>query len=62
MNKLKHTLHGHSDSVNFANFTCEKTKVVSGSNDRTFKIWDINNGSCFKTVNTASAVKCSEVF
>ncbi|GFX90189.1 autophagy-related protein 16 [Trichonephila clavipes] len=39
--KIKHTLTGHSNKVMSAKFLGETGKVVSGSHDRTLKIWDL---------------------
>lgn len=47
--KLKRTLTGHSAKVLSAKFLGVPNKVASGSQDRTIKIWDINQGACLKT-------------
>ncbi|KOB78870.1 Autophagy-related protein 16-1, partial [Operophtera brumata] len=38
-----HTLTGHSGKVMAAKFLGEPTKVISGSHDRTLKIWDLRS-------------------
>lgn len=47
--KLKRTLTGHSAKVLSAKFLGVPNKVASGSQDRTIKVWDINQGACLKT-------------
>ncbi len=39
------TLEGHTDGVNTVAITPDSTKIVSGSYDKTLKIWDITNGT-----------------
>lgn len=43
---LQHTLTGHSGKVMAAKFLGEATKVVTGSHDRTLKIWDLRSRAC----------------
>jgi WD40 repeat protein len=38
---LLRTLEGHSDSVNSVAVTSDGTKIVSGSEDKTIKVWDL---------------------
>lgn len=47
--KLRRTLTGHSAKVLSAKFLGVPNKVASGSQDRTIKIWDINQGACLRT-------------
>lgn len=47
--KIQHTLTGHSGKVLAAKFLGEPTKVVTGSHDRTLKIWDLRSRSCICT-------------
>ena len=46
---LQHTLTGHSGKVLAAKFLGDKSKVVSGSHDRTLKIWDLRTLACEQT-------------
>nr|CAD7264068.1 unnamed protein product [Timema shepardi] len=46
---LQHTLTGHSNKVMAAKFLGEPTKVVTGSYDRTLKIWDLRSRACINT-------------
>jgi WD40 repeat protein len=49
----KMTLSGHRDAV-----TClsrDGEKVISGSLDRTIKMWDAKNGDCLSTLDWMSA-------
>lgn len=43
---LQHTLTGHCAKVMAAKFLGEATKVVTGSHDRTLKIWDLRSRAC----------------
>ena len=43
---LQHTLTGHSGKVMAAKFLGEPTKVITGSHDRTLKIWDLRSKMC----------------
>jgi WD40 repeat protein len=42
---LLNTLKGHTDYVYSVAITPDGTKIVSGSDDNTIKVWDLNNGS-----------------
>ncbi len=44
------TLEVHSDWVNSVAFSPDSTKIISGSYDKTIKIWDANTGQCLKTL------------
>lgn len=47
--RLRHTLTGHSGKVMAAKFLGEPSKVVTGSHDRTLKIWDLRSKACVET-------------
>lgn len=42
--KVNHTLLGHTNKVDTVSFSCDKDKCISGSSDRTLRIWDIFKG------------------
>lgn len=42
----KHTLTGHSGKVLSARFLLDNTRIVSGSYDRTLKLWDLRSKVC----------------
>ncbi|NET24944.1 WD40 repeat domain-containing protein [Okeania sp. SIO1I7] len=42
-------LQGHNDSIWSIAFSQDSTKIVSGSSDRTVKIWSSQTGECLKT-------------
>ncbi|XP_066591196.1 autophagy-related protein 16-1 isoform X2 [Prorops nasuta] len=44
-----HTLTGHCGKVLAAKFLGEPSKVVTGSYDRTLKIWDLRSKACIET-------------
>jgi WD40 repeat protein len=48
--KLKRTLHGHTLAVHSLT-TLQNGDLVSGSGDRTIKIWNPNNGKLKRTLN-----------
>ncbi|XP_071452025.1 autophagy-related protein 16-1 isoform X2 [Hetaerina americana] len=47
--RLRHTLTGHCGKVLAAKFLGEPSKVVSGSHDRTLKVWDLRSRACIET-------------
>ncbi|XP_054062858.1 autophagy-related protein 16-1-like [Rissa tridactyla] len=42
-NRLRHTLTGHSGKVLSAKFLLDNARIVSGSHDRTLKLWDLHS-------------------
>jgi len=50
------TLRGHMDYVNFLEVAANGRRAVSGSSDRTLKLWDIAEGTCVETIETDSPV------
>uniref|UniRef100_A0A9J8DHE4 ATG16 autophagy related 16-like 1 (S. cerevisiae) n=1 Tax=Cyprinus carpio carpio TaxID=630221 RepID=A0A9J8DHE4_CYPCA len=44
--RLRHTLTGHSGKVLSARFLLDNTRIVSGSYDRTLKLWDLRSKVC----------------
>ncbi|KAL7933498.1 WD40-repeat-containing domain protein [Trichoderma chlorosporum] len=45
------TLEGHAGSVNSVAFSADHQHIVSGSTDKTIKIWDIATGACIQTLD-----------
>ncbi|KAK1786049.1 hypothetical protein P4O66_017785, partial [Electrophorus voltai] len=61
----KFTLTGHSRKVTAARFMCNLRQVVTGSADRTVKIWDLQRAACIQTIEVlsyCSDVVCSEYY
>ncbi|XP_061189462.1 autophagy-related protein 16-1-like [Saccostrea echinata] len=56
---LKQAFTGHCDKVLAAKFLADSQKIVSGSYDRTLKIWDLQHGSCINTMNAVS--RCNDL-
>ncbi|XP_051962487.1 protein Atg16l2-like [Xyrauchen texanus] len=59
----KVTLTGHSRKVTAARFKYSQRQVVTGSADRTVKIWDLHRAACIQTIKVlsyCSDVVCSE--
>ena len=48
--KCLKTLDGYSSYVESVAYSPDGTKIISGSRDRTIKIWDANTGECLKTL------------
>jgi len=46
MMMLQHTLTGHSGKVLAAKFLSDPNHIVSGSHDRTLKLWDVRTSAC----------------
>ncbi|XP_077397389.1 autophagy-related protein 16-1 isoform X2 [Festucalex cinctus] len=57
--RLRHTLTGHSGKVLSARFLLDNARIVSGSYDRTLKVWDLRSKVCMKTVFTGSS--CNDI-
>uniref|UniRef100_A0A0K8RZ25 Autophagy-related protein 16-1-like n=1 Tax=Crotalus horridus TaxID=35024 RepID=A0A0K8RZ25_CROHD len=49
--RLRHTLTGHSGKVLSAKFLLDKARIVSGSHDRTLKLWDLRSKVCKEAVS-----------
>ncbi|XP_054977820.1 autophagy-related protein 16-1 isoform X3 [Sorex araneus] len=57
--RLRHTLTGHSGKVLSAKFLLDNARIVSGSHDRTLKLWDLRSKVCIKTVFAGSS--CNDI-
>uniref|UniRef100_A0A671TL05 ATG16 autophagy related 16-like 1 (S. cerevisiae) n=1 Tax=Sparus aurata TaxID=8175 RepID=A0A671TL05_SPAAU len=55
--RLRHTLTGHSGKVLSARFLLDNARIVSGSYDRTLKLWDLR--ICCSTVFAGSS--CNDI-
>ena len=49
--KTIHTLSGHRNWVNTAEFSHDSTMVVSGSHDESVRIWSMQTGECIRIIN-----------
>jgi len=47
--KFQHSLLGHLNWVKTACFSPNSKLVLSGSDDKTVKLWDVHNKTCIKT-------------
>ncbi|XP_059476076.1 autophagy-related protein 16-1 [Neocloeon triangulifer] len=57
--RLRHTLTGHSGKVLAAKFLGQSARVVTGSYDRTLKVWDLRSRACIETKFAGSS--CNDV-
>ncbi|XP_062521321.1 autophagy-related protein 16-1-like [Corticium candelabrum] len=54
--RCRHALTGHSNKVMTARFLGgDAIRVVTGSHDRTLKVWDLRSKSCVKTIFAGSS-------
>jgi WD40 repeat protein len=51
-------LEGHTNTVSSVSITPDGRTLVSGSNDNTLKVWDLENGKCLCTLNHKHRVEC----
>ncbi|HAC63994.1 MAG TPA: hypothetical protein DCF68_10760 [Cyanothece sp. UBA12306] len=58
---LIRTLTGHSDWVYSVTVTPDGKKVISGSRDKTVKIWDLVTGNCIATFTAEASITCVAV-
>ncbi|PWA19364.1 hypothetical protein CCH79_00018333 [Gambusia affinis] len=62
----KVTLTGHSRKVTAARFTCVPHQVVTGSTDRSVRLWDLNRAACecpsVLSSDWPSCCRCTRVF
>ncbi len=58
---LIRTLTGHNDSVDAVAVTSDSKKIISGSYDKTLKVWDIETGKCIATFTAEAGINCVEV-
>ena len=47
---LLRTLEGHSDKVWSVSVTPDGRRAVSGSGDKTLRVWDLESGRCLRTL------------
>lgn len=59
--RVKYTLTGHQDRVTACSFAFDKDRCVTGSADRTIKIYDVNKGNIIKTIPCGSSCTSLQV-
>uniref|UniRef100_A0A3Q3LFT9 ATG16 autophagy related 16-like 1 (S. cerevisiae) n=1 Tax=Labrus bergylta TaxID=56723 RepID=A0A3Q3LFT9_9LABR len=57
--RLRHTLTGHSGKVLAARFLLDNARIVSGSYDRTLKLWDLRSKTVFAG-SSCNDIVCTE--
>ena len=54
--KLLRTLQSHSGDVNSVSISKDGLKIVSGSDDKTIKIWEVSSGKLLKSLDSHSDI------
>lgn len=54
--KRKQTLTGHAEWITSLSISPNFKTFITGSLDKTIKIWDLNSNKCIKTINLNSPV------
>uniref|UniRef100_A0A7E4W6A7 ATG16 domain-containing protein n=1 Tax=Panagrellus redivivus TaxID=6233 RepID=A0A7E4W6A7_PANRE len=54
--RLRTAFTGHTDKVSSARFAHGSRQILSGSNDRTLKTWDVMTGRCLRTYFPGSII------
>jgi WD40 repeat protein len=52
--RLRHTMTGHSKHIYAIGIA--DARIITGSCDRTIKIWELNQGTCLKTLTEAKSI------
>ncbi|MEE0961644.1 MAG: hypothetical protein U0L54_03740, partial [Bacteroidales bacterium] len=60
--KCLKTLEGHSFYVTSVAYSPDGTKIISGSHDKTIKIWNANTGQCLQTLKGHSDIVYSVAY
>uniref|UniRef100_A0A6Q2WST2 Autophagy-related protein 16 domain-containing protein n=1 Tax=Esox lucius TaxID=8010 RepID=A0A6Q2WST2_ESOLU len=59
--RLRHTLTGHSGKVLAARFLLDNARIVSGSYDRTLKLWDLRSKVCKSMKTVFAGSSCNDI-
>ena len=54
--KLKHVMTGHCGKITGVGFLRNNHEGITGSEDKTMKIWDLDKGFCLRTISTPSII------
>ncbi|XP_074663195.1 uncharacterized protein LOC141915527 [Tubulanus polymorphus] len=58
---LKHTLRGHTGAVYTVDLSDDETWVLTGSTDRTVRLWRTDNGSCVTVISASQSTSIMSV-
>jgi WD40 repeat protein len=50
MAELERTLQGHANTVRSVCVSADGSRLFSGSDDNTIKVWDVATGACVQTL------------
>ncbi|MEP6524102.1 hypothetical protein NDA07_20355 [Microcoleus vaginatus DQ-U2] len=59
--KEQFTLNGHTSSVNAVAVTADGKRAISGSDDKTIKVWDLTTGNVIASFTGESSIACCAI-
>jgi WD40 repeat protein len=57
-NEYLRTFVGHTKGIRRLEVSFDKSKLYSGSADKSLRVWDISSGQCLKTIDLGSEIYC----
>ena len=55
-------LSGHSSKISCIKISCNTGRLLSGAEDSTFKVWDLDSGKCLQTIEIDSKPNPTDLF
>jgi autophagy-related protein 16 len=59
--RIVHTLTGHNSKIYAGQFTLDGEKIVTGSHDRTLRLWNASNGYSVRVIPCKSSVNALSI-